>query len=210
LTISLVLVTDGGVYAMGFEALVADDREAQLIAVATSPDDCLQLLMSTVPDLVAVDYDMDDAVGLCEQLSARWPALPVLVLATVLSDVAVHAALYAGVVGFVSKRNDCEYLRNAVKRVADGQSVLDPRVTRSVIAWATGGHAGPGQIGEWLSGRELQVLRLVARGESNKRVATRMGLSESTVKTYLGRIYRKINCGTRSEAAVWLTRQGAF
>jgi DNA-binding NarL/FixJ family response regulator len=210
MTIALVLVTDSAVFAMGFEALFAGDQDVGPISVVTSPDDCLHLLRTAIPDVVVVDEDMEGAIGLCQEVSARWPAIPIFVLSTVLDDGAVRAAIDAGATGFVGKQSEADYLRNAVKSVADGQSVLDPRVTRAVISWVTGDHNEADEASERLSGQELQVLRFVARGESNKRIATKMGISENTVKTYLRRIYRKINCSTRSEAAAWLTRHGAF
>jgi len=209
MTISLVLVSDSAVCTIGFNALFSDDPDVHPISVVASPDDFMELLKSTIPDVAIVDYDTDGAIGLTEVMSVRWPLIAVLVVSTLLTDELVRAALDAGVGGFVSKRNEPEYFRKAVKSVADGQSVLDPRVTRSVIAWATGDRAGAEANGR-LSGQELQVLRLVARGESNKRIARRLGLSENTVKTYLRRTFRKINCGTRSEAAARLTRHGAF
>jgi len=208
--LALVLITDSAVFGLGFEALFADDQDVQSMSIVSSPDDGLHLLRSATPDVVIVDYDMEGAAGLCEELSARWPAIPVFVLSTALNDEVVRSAIEAGVVGFVSKRNDAHYIRDAVKSVADGQSVLDPSVTRSVISWVTGLDVKRADVSGRLSGQELQVLRLVARGESNKRIARRLGLSENTVKTYLRRIYRKLGCRTRSEAAAWLTRQGAF
>jgi DNA-binding NarL/FixJ family response regulator len=129
----LVLVTDNGVYAMGFAALFADDRDAQPISVVTSPDACMHVLQRVIPDVVVVDCDTDGAVELCERVAAQSPGLPVLVLVTTISNTALHAAIDAGVVGFVSKRNEAEYVRNAVKTVAGGRSILDPKVTRSVF-----------------------------------------------------------------------------
>ncbi len=168
---------------MGFESLFADDQDVRLISVVRSPDDCMHLLQTVAPDTVVVDYDMDGANGLCEELTNRWPAIPVFALSTVLGDVAVRAAIDAGVVGFVSKRSSADYIRQAVKNVADGQSVLDPTVTRSVISWVTGIQFNPAEVDDRLSGQELQVLRLVAQGESNKRIASRLGLRENTVNT---------------------------
>jgi DNA-binding NarL/FixJ family response regulator len=204
---SLLLVSECTIFGMGFEALVADDSTFRFLG-SVHPAECVEQLERTTPDVVVVDHSMDAgaAMKVCEAISQRRPRVPILVLSNTLNDDAVRESIESGARGYLYKGADRAYLRSAIYWLAEGQAVLDPRVTRRVIDWATHSALDAGEEG--LSGREIEVLRLVCRGEPNKRIAKRMGLTENTVKTYLRRAYRKLDCHTRSAAAAVLAQRG--
>jgi two-component system response regulator DevR len=192
----------------GFEALAASYGDLELVGVASTAQEAELLITRTDPDVALVDYGLaeDGALPLCRAVTQLRPALPVLVISGVLDDEAVHGSIEAGAQGYLYKDIESDELRTAIRSLAGGASVLDPRVTGRVIAWAS--HPAGDTPEDTLSAREIEVMRHVARGESNKEIAGQLGLSENTVKTYLRRVYRKLDCRTRSAAAALVARRG--
>jgi len=203
-----VVLTDCTLLRSGFEALAAGDDELDLAGTASTENEANALIARTSPDVVLIDYGLADdrALPLCREITQHRPGLPVLMISDVLSDEAVRGSLEAGAQGFLYKDVEIEELRTAIHSLAEGASVLDPRVTGRVIVWAS--HHPADTAEDTLSAREVDVVRRVARGESNKQIARHLRLSENTVKTYLRRAYRKLDCQTRSAAAALVARRG--
>lgn len=205
---SILLVSESTIMELGFESLAEDD-ETLIFLGRVSPRDALKRTEEVMPDVLIVDFGTEpgSAVRLCEIVSRHRPGLPILVFSNVLDDTAVRATVDAGAKGYVYKNADRTTLRSAIRWLSEGLGFLDPMITRGVIDWVT---TRPGFLptGEELSARELEVLRLVSRGEPNKRIARQMGLTENTVKTYLRRAYRKLNCSSRTAAAAVLAQRG--
>jgi DNA-binding NarL/FixJ family response regulator len=203
-----VVVTDCTMLVMGFEALAEWDADLALVGTGSDTHDVVQLIDRAGPDVVVIDRQLSDdrAVPLCEMISNHKPRVAILVISPDLDDEAVRGAIEAGARGFVYKDMDRSELAATLKRLASGEAVLDPRVTGRVIGWAA---KRSGEIAEdGLSGREAEVVRRVAKGESNKQIAKRLGLTENTVKTYLRRAYQKLDCQTRSAAAALAAQRG--
>jgi len=206
--IRFVVLTDSPLLRSGFEAVAEEYADLVLAGSASSEAETSALIDGTRPDVVLIDYGLADdlALELCRSITQRRHGLPVLIISAQLSDEAVRGAIEAGAQGYLYKDVAAGELRTAIRTLAAGASVLDPRVTGRVIVWASQ-HSASGAE-DTLSARELEVVRLVARGETNKEMARRLGLSENTVKTYLRRAYRKLGCQTRSEAAALIARSG--
>ena len=204
---SVLLVSDSTIMELGFESLAEDDASLTFLGRVT-PRDALKRTDETMPDVLVVDFAVEGgrAVRICEVVSRHRPDVPILVFSNVLDDNAVRAVIDAGARGYLYKNADRSTLRSAIGWLAEGYAFLDPMITRRVIDWAT--KPGVTPAGEGLSARELEVLRLVSRGEPNKRIAKRMGLTENTVKTYLRRAYRKLDCSSRTAAAAVLAQRG--
>jgi DNA-binding NarL/FixJ family response regulator len=184
------------------------DPELEIVGFALDPDEALVLVEAERPDVVVIDYGLDNeaALPLCRSVTQKHAGLPVLILSPVLSDEGVRGAIEAGARGYVYKDLPQEALSRTLHRLAAGQSVLDPKVTARVMAWAA---QGPVDVdADGLSVRERQVVRHVALGEPNKQIAKRMGLTENTVKTYLRRAFRKLDIQSRSAAAAVAARRG--
>jgi DNA-binding NarL/FixJ family response regulator len=205
---TFVVVTDCTLLWSGFEALAATYADIELVGTASGTPDAEALVLRTRPNVVLIDYGLADdrALPLCRAITGLRPGLPILVISGVLSDEAVRGAIEAGAQGYLYKDVEADELRTAIKSLAAGASVLDPRVTGRVIVWASQHSVDTAE--ETLSAREIEVVRRVARGESNKEIAEHLGLSENTVKTYLRRAYRKLDCQTRSAAAALVARRG--
>jgi len=205
---TFVVATDCRVLQSGFEAVAEAYSDLDLLGVAAAADEVAQLVEETDPDVVLIDYGFagEDAMRACRLLTGRRPYLPVLVISAVLSDEAVRSAIGSGARGYLYKDVDPDGLRTAIRRLAAGESVLDPRVTGRVILWAS--RQPPDSSDDTLSAREAEVVRRVARGDSNKEIAARLGISQNTVKTYLRRAYKKLDTRTRSAAVALATQRG--
>jgi len=208
-TATFVVVTDCKLLQSGFEAVAAAHPDVDLLGTVPAGPPAEALIARAHPDVVVVDYGLaeDGALPVCRAIAELRPVLPVLVISEVLSDTAVRGSIEAGANGFLYKDVDTGDLRTAIKRLAAGESVLDPRVTGRVILWASQQPLDESPE-HTLSGREVEVMRRVARGESNKEIAKRLGLSQNTIKTYLQRAYRKLDTQSRSGAAALVARQG--
>lgn len=202
----LLLVTENTVFRLGFEQLNAIDNS--VVEVVPIVPAVLVGGEASTFSLVVVDGELADEGGLgaCMAVRACSSELPLLLISSQLDDNFVRRAVGAGISGLMGKDTKPEELRSAIGWLIKGHSVLDPRVTRAVIGWALIANIDPDK--QDLSARELEVLRLVGRGESNKRIARRLGLTESSVKTYLRRIFDKLGCRTRAAAAAAMARKG--
>src|SRR5689334_20891166 len=187
---------------LGLEAVVESHPDLEMAGLATDPGRALTLVDETRPDVIVavVGGDASGAIRLC-----RGSRVPVLLLAAAADDITIRAAIRAGARGFLYESADRTHLASAIGWVAKGESVLDPRITARVMGWAVGSGREDGAL---LSSREAEVLRLASLGEANKQIANEMGLTENTVKTYLRRAFKKLDCHSRTAAAAALSRQG--
>ena len=204
---SVLLLSNDTIFSLGLSSLIASDPSMELAHVADETESVWDELALSTPDVIVLDQETTQTEHLCAELTARYPDVHVLIFASPnQADAGVHAAVRGGARGYVLKTAEPDQLLAAIKSVAEGNGFLDPSVTLRVISWATGTVSESHPAG--LSRREMEVLGFVLEGEPNKRIARRMGLTENTVKTYLRRAYRKLNCRSRSAAAAALARHG--
>lgn len=206
--IQVVVVDDHEIVRAGLAALLGREEDIQVVGMAGSGEEGLELIMRVEPDVAVVDYSLPGMSGveLCDRVSVSNPDVAVVLLTTFLDDNVILKALDAGARAYVYKDVDSTDLKRAIRAVARGEAVLDPKVAGRVAAWAHKRRFSPDD--EPLSLRETEVLRLVARGASNREIATELFLSENTVKTYLKRVLTKLECHSRSEAAALASRRG--
>jgi len=161
----------------------------------------LDQIASLEPDLVVVDVDLEDdttkGLALLQELSRQFPRVRVLVLTTALSELVVVESLRRGAAGYALKDCSPDELSRMVLAIDQGDSAFSPHVA-SVVARNVGGHV---PVEATLTDREREVVRLVARGMSNRQVAVELFLSESTVKFHLRNAMRKLGTTRRSEVA---------
>ena len=150
------------------------------------------------PDVVLMDLVMPvlDGVGAMRELRARAPGARVIVLTSFAEDERLLPAIRAGAAGYLLKNSDPQEIARAIRVAHAGQTLLDPSVAGRVVA-ALNEPAGPE-----LTPREREVLDLIARGLSNKRIALELGLSEKTVKTHVGHVLAKLGVTDRTQAAL--------
>ncbi len=201
--------------------LLADDselmRSAVRIALGLRRDPSIQVVGETgtlaaavsecarlKPDVLLLDIGLPDGSGLeaCRQILQRQPGLRVVVLTGSATDHHVHEAILAGAHGYLRKEIDPEALAQAIVDVADGKSIFDSDSTAHALRLVRA-QAAPtvAESLDLLSLQERRVLALVAEGQTNKEIGASLGLSENTVKNYLGNVFEKLQVKRRSQAA---------
>lgn len=207
--IQVLLVDDQQVVREGLRSLIATDRALTVVAECTDGDEVLDQIARTRPDVVVMDIRMrrvDGATATAAVREANGP--PVLVLTTFDDDETLAAALRAGAAGFVVKSAPGEDILRAIATVADGDAWIDPSVAGRVLA-AYRDRTPPTTVDlSALTERELEVLRAVGRGHTNREVAAELFVSEATVKTHLGRALTKLHLRDRSAAIVFAHDHG--
>ena len=164
------------------------------------------------PDVVLMDLRLPDGTGIdaCREILSTNPGIRVLFLTSHSDEEAIVSTILAGAAGYLLKEVGSKVLINAIELVHDGQSILDPNVTKVVLRRmsAPEGKAVAGRAGEnALSPQEQRILALVVEGRTNKEIAKSLGLSDKTVKNYLSNAFQKLHVGRRSQAAAIYERR---
>lgn len=209
--IRILLVDDSELVRRGLQAVLATATVPPLCvvgAVATVAD-AIATAIRLKPDLVLLDVRLPDGTGFdaCRQILARLPATRIIVLTAHSTDSYLQEAAAAGAHGYLLKEVDSPSLLRAIQEVAAGSSILGPDVTARVLRLWRGGNSEPGMDLSTLSGQERRVLALVAEGLTNKQVGEKLGLSENTVKNYLGNVFEKLQIKRRAQAAAIFARR---
>ncbi|MEU7856952.1 response regulator transcription factor [Nonomuraea sp. NPDC049141] len=215
MTISVALVDDEAMIRVGLRLVLSSESDIEVVGEASDGVEALDLVARTRPDVVLIDVRMPKMDGLeaSRRLVRDHPESKVVVLTTFDEDAHVAAAMRAGVSGFLLKVAPPEHLVEAVRTVAAGGGLLDPAVTLRVIA-AFAGQPDPASATsraaelDSLTGRETDVLKLLAQGLTNTQIAARLFLGEATVKTHLSRVLMKLDLTTRVQAVVFAFESG--
>ncbi|WP_328370519.1 response regulator transcription factor [Streptomyces sp. NBC_00445] len=195
-SIRILLADDHLVVREGLAAILATQPDLTVVGEAASGTEAVHQTASLAPDVVLMDLQMPgmDGTAATAAIRATQPEVRVLILTTYDTDADITAAVDAGAVGYLLKDTGRHELCEAVRTAARGGAALSPTVAAKVLAHMRGDRAAG------LSGRELEVLSAVARGQSNKQIARALRLSEATVKTHLLHIYAKLDVADRTAA----------
>jgi two-component system response regulator DevR len=210
--IELVLVDDHAVVRQGLRSVLERAPDVRVVGEAATPDEAMQVVADTKPSLVLLDLKLSSAPGLegldlCARLTEAYPGLAVLVLTTALEDQLVVTALRNGAKGYVVKEVDTSELLRAIRAVDQGENAFDPRSSSAMVRGLTASSA-PGETP--LTPRELEVLRLLAHGLSNREISERLFIAETTVKFHVANVMRKLEVTRRSEAVYVASQLGAI
>ncbi|WP_433225370.1 response regulator [Microtetraspora malaysiensis] len=215
MTIKVLLVDDQALVRAGFRSLLARSRDITVVGEAADGAEAVRLAASTRPDVILMDIRMPGTDGITA--TRRIVADPatagcrVVILTTFDTDDHVFAALRAGASGFLTKEVEPTELRRAVAAVAAGDALLSPGVTRRVIGqFAHRQDLAPdtGRRMATLTTRELEVVRLVARGLSNDQIAERLVISPLTAKTHITRAIAKLEVRDRVQLVILAYESG--
>lgn len=208
-TLRLLLVDDHEVVRLGLRALLEGELDITVVGEAGTAADAVRMIDRMQPDLVLMDVRLPDQSGItaCQQIRQRWPTVQVLMLTSFADEDLVLEAISAGAAGYVLKQVGTNDLLHAVRAVGRGDAVLDPTVTRQLLAWVRRAeHEAHGAAFQDLSERELDVLALIAEGKTNAEIAAALILSEKTVRNHVSTILEKLHLTNRIEAATYAVR----
>lgn len=199
--IRILLVDDHAVVRVGLRKVLEADGKMIVIGEAETAAEAVARAQADRPDVVLLDIRLPDSSGIeaCREILATCPGVRVLFLTSFADDETVLAAVLAGAHGFCVKRMDVESLVQSIKRVAAGESVLDPVATQRMLEWVRSGGTPPADQ-QTLSPQEQRIIALVAEGKTNKEIAQDMGLSANTVKNYLSNAFQKLQITRRTQA----------
>ena len=213
MSITVVIADDQGMVRAGLRSLLESERDISVLDEAADGEEALTLVRRHRPDVVLMDIRMPNLDGLeaTRRLVAEGASARILVLTTFDLDEYVFAALRVGASGFLLKDAPAEELVAAVRVLATGDAILAPAVTRRVIdAFARVPLANEGLADRLreLSARELEVLRLLARGLSNAEIARELVVSDATAKTHVSNVLAKLRLRDRVHAVIFAYESG--
>lgn len=206
--IRLLIADDHPVVRAGLAGLLSDEPGLEVVAEAADGDEAVRLAAATRPDVVLMDLRMPavDGVEATARIAggeAGDPPPRVLILTTYETDDQIIAAIEAGAAGYLLKAAPQAEIVAGIRSVAAGQSALSPQVAVRLVERMR--RPEPSAV---LTPRELDVLRLVSSGHSNKQIATALGIGESTVKTHLLKVFEKLGVADRTRAVTLAMERG--
>lgn len=210
--IRVLLVDDHEVIRVGLRTVLSQTQGVTVVGEAGTIAEAIQQTQRLKPDVILMDVRLPDGSGVdaCREILGALPGTRVIFLTSYADDDSVLAAVLAGAHGYVLKEIDSSALLEAIRTVANGQSILDSSVTERALRWLRGLHDLPATPGtDELSAQEERVVALVAEGKTNKEIAVALGLSDKTVKNYLANVFQKLRITRRAQAAAFFVkRQG--
>jgi NarL family two-component system response regulator LiaR len=210
-SITILIVDDHQVVRQGVRAFLETQSDLSVVREASSGEEAVQLASQEVPDVILMDLVMPggvDGVEATRQVKNTSPRTQIVVLTSYHEDEHIFPAIRAGALSYVLKDIGPEELAEVVRKAARGEAVLHPRVAARLIQEVQGNRRlSPNPYTE-LSDREVEVLRLIAAGLSNAKIAEELVISEKTVKGHVSNILGKLHLGDRTQAAVFAWREG--
>ena len=209
--IRVILADDHAVVRKGIREFLEEAGDVEVVAEADDGAQALRLIEEHRPDVAVLDIRMPTMTGVeaARQVKDRFPQVRVLILTAYDDDPYVFALLQAGADGYVLKTASGDELVRAVRTVHRGESALSPEIATKVVRQAVSGRPeGAADQIETLTERELDVLRLAARGLTNRAIGHELGISHRTVQGHMANIYGKLMVNSRTEAVTEALRRG--
>ena len=200
--IRILLADDHHIVRAGIRQLLETAKDLQVVAEGADGEEAQSLIQEHKPDVAVLDIQMPKASGIevTRWVRAHFPEVGVLILTAYNDEPYVMAVLQAGANGYVLKTANADELIQAVRDVYEGKSALDPAITRKLMDNL---FKKPEHItGEPPTDRELDVLRLAAKGFTNKAIGIQLGISDRTVQGHLAHIFAKMQATSRTEAVM--------
>ena len=209
----MLVVDDHAVVRRGLKAFLDSEPDIEVVGDADGGAQALELLArldseGRRPHVVVMDLQMEplDGIESTRRIRSRYSEVEVVALTSFGEDERVHAALEAGASGYLLKDSDADEVSAAIRAAHRGELPLDPAIARGLTAsLRAGSRDGPDAE---LTTRELEVLRLLGAGRSNKEIAGELQISERTARTHVSNILGKLELSSRTQAALWAVRRG--
>ncbi len=211
--IRLLLCDDHAMFRQGLRSILETEKGFRVIGEAATGREAVRYALSTHPDIILMDIQMPelDGVAATKTILEEFPDAKVIILTMYRQDRYVFEAIKAGARGYLLKDADADALISAIRRVADGETLLRPELAASVLDEFRRAEAVPAHPEHRLSElteREEAILRLLAQGASNAQIADTLGVSEKTVRNRLSEIFSKLRLNNRTQAALYALREG--
>jgi NarL family two-component system response regulator LiaR len=208
--ISILIVDDHEVVRQGLKAYLDAQPDFKVVGEASSGEEAVQLAGDYLPDVVLMDLVMSGMGGVqaTRRVKDVTPRTQIVVLTSYHQDEFIFPALQAGAISYVLKDVGMDDLVDAIRKAAQGEAVLHPRVAERVIQEINGAKRAVYNPFTELTNREMEILRLIARGLSNSEIADDLVISENTVKGHVSNILSKLHLADRTQAAVFAWEQG--
>ena len=207
----ILLCDDQAVIRDGLEMLLNLEKDFQVVGVAQDGAEAVDLAAQKQPDLILMDLKMPIMNGIeaTREIRTKFPAIKILVLTTYDDDEWVFDAIRAGASGYLLKDTPRQKIVEAIRGTMDGKSFVDPAVAGKLLNQVASKQTQPTSIlTDKLTERELDVLRLIAKGINNSEIANQLHLSEGTVRNHVSAILEKLGVSDRTQAAVIAIQHG--
>ncbi len=203
-TIRVFLLDDHEVVRRGLRELLESEDDIEVVGEAGTAEEAVNRIPPTRPDVAVLDVRLPDGNGVevCREVRSTHPEIQCLILTSFADDEALFQSIMAGAAGYVLKQIKGTDLVDALRRVADGQSLLDPAVTSRVLERLRTPPETDERLAR-LTEQERKILDLIADGLTNRQIAERVHLAEKTVKNYVSNLLTKLGMERRTQAAVY-------
>jgi DNA-binding NarL/FixJ family response regulator len=208
-TVRVLIADDQTLFRVGLARLLEEDPRVQIIGQAGDGAEAVKLAGALKPDVVLMDLKMPnlDGIEATRQIAASLPGVKVLLLTTFEADNHVIQALKAGASGYILKDSKPDSIVSSLLAVMAGERVMASAVANRVLEMLTG-TTTPKEFYDGLTGREIEILKLLAGGMANKQIAYKLKISEKTVRNHVSNMYEKLNIYDRSQAVLYAVRKG--
>lgn len=199
--IRILLVDDHFMVRHGLSAVLSQEPDFEVVGQASNGSMALDQFHQLQPDIVIMDGILPDMHGIdvTRKIIAAHPEARIIILSINDTEEDIHQAMKAGALGYMPKSSDEAETIQAIRQVAKGRKFLPPHLAHKLTER---------NAYNALSDREIEVIRLVANGQSNKEIATTLGVGDASVKTYLARIFTKLGCSDRTQAVTRACERG--
>jgi NarL family two-component system response regulator LiaR len=207
--IRVLIVDDHAIVRKGTSALLSTERDIQVVGEAADGQEAVAQSQALQPDVILMDLVMPnlDGIEATRQITAQQPGVRILVLTSFAADDKVFPAIQAGALGYLLKDSSPAELVQAIRQVYRGEPSLDAALASKVL-YAIAHPAQAQPTSDPLTGRELEVLLLIAQGRSNREIADKLVITEMTVRAHVSNILGKLHLASRTQAALYALREG--
>ena len=207
-SIRVLIVDDHAIVRRGVQALLAEVEDVEVVGEASNGQEAVDLANVTQPDVIMMDLVMPvmDGVEAISRITAQHKKIRIIALTSFATDDKVFPAIKSGALGYILKDAEPEKLIDAIQQVYRGEPSLDPNIARKLLNEISRPSEKP-MSPDPLTEREIEVLRLVAKGLSNHEIANRLSIAEVTTRTHVSHILSKLHLANRVQATLYALRQ---
>ncbi|MFD1040419.1 response regulator [Virgibacillus byunsanensis] len=202
--INVMLVDDHAVLRDGLKNIIELEQDIKVVGEATSGNDALAKIKDLNPDIVIMDINLPNRNGIevTEILKQKYPGIKICILTMYSHDEYFLASIRIGADGYLLKDSPSEQVVEAIRTIANGESVIHPSLTKKLLSFHQQKNENESEQSSELSEREKDVLMCLLEGLSNKQIAEKLFISDKTVKVHVSKIFKKLNVKSRSQVII--------